>query len=119
MPITMSHEHDNVYRVEIRGTLRKADLDECQNRLAAEIKRDRPARLLFLLDEFEGWEPNANWSDLSFYVKHGDSIQRIAIVGDERWRSQTLMFAGADLRTAPVEFFPEGSVDEARAWLSG
>jgi SpoIIAA-like len=119
MPITMSHEHDNLCRVEIRGMLRKADLDECQNRLATEITRDSPVRLLFVLDGFDGWEPHANWNDLSFYVQHGDSIERIAIVGPERWRSQTLMFAGADLRTAPVEFFPEGSVDEARAWLTG
>ena len=64
-------------------------------------------RLLFVLDGFEGWEPRDNWSDLTFYVEHGDRIERIAIVGDERWRSETLMFAGADLRRAPVEFFAE------------
>ena len=60
----------------------------------------------------------ARWNDLSFYVKHGDTIERIAIVGPERWRSETLMFAGADLRRAPVGFFAEGAVAEARAWLS-
>ena len=58
------------------------------------------------------------WSDLSFYVKHGDKIERIAIVGPERWRSEALMFAAADLRKAPVEFFAEGDVAEARAWLT-
>ncbi len=57
-------------------------------------------------------------SDLTFYVKHGGAIERIAIVGDERWRSQSLMFAGADLRKAPVEFFSPEQAADARAWLS-
>ena len=58
-----------------------------------------------------------NWNDMSFYVKHGDSIERIAIVGDERWRGEALMFAAADLRKGPVEFFSQPAVAEARAWL--
>jgi stage II sporulation SpoAA-like protein len=55
---------------------------------------------------------------LTFYVKHGDSIQRIAIVGDERWRDEARMFASADLRRASVEFFPLPALAEARRWLA-
>jgi SpoIIAA-like len=118
MPITMHDEPGNIYCLEIRGMLRKADLERCQERLANDIKRIGPVKLLFVLDGFEGWEPGANWNDLTFYVKHNDSIERIAIVGDERWRSETLMFAGADLRKASVEFFPGKAVHDARAWLA-
>ena len=50
----------------------------------------------------KGGTRTARWNDLSYYVKHGDRIERIAIVGPERWRSETLMFAG--VRRAPVEF---------------
>ena len=73
---------------------------------------------MFVLDQFEGWDARDNWSDLSFYARHGQTIERIAIVGDERWRSEALMFAGADLRNAPVEFFPAPAVTDARAWLT-
>ena len=118
MPISMEHEGDNVFRLDIRGTLRLAEFETCQERLIAEMTRTGPIRLLFVLAGFEGWEPHAGWSDLSFYVKHGDRIERIAIVGPERWRSEALMFAAADLRKAPVEFFLEGAVAEARAWLT-
>jgi hypothetical protein len=119
MPIVLEEEPDNVFRVAMRGLLRKADLDACQARLAAEMGRLGPVRLLFVLDGFEGWEPRDNWSDLTFYAKYSDHIDRIAIVGDERWRSEALMFAGADLRRAPVEFFAGSSSDDgaARAWL--
>jgi hypothetical protein len=118
MPIALQQERANVYRVEIRGTLRKADLDRCQQQLAAEMGRVGSVRLLFVLTQFDGWEPRPDWNDLTFYVRHGGAIERIAIVGNERWRSEALMFAIADLRAAPVEFFSEDNMHGARAWLS-
>jgi hypothetical protein len=119
MPMTLRHEGDNVYRLDVHGWLRREELDRCQDALIGEIRRIGPVRLLFVLDGFEGWQsPDSDWRDLTFYVKYGDSIERIAIVGDERWRSETLMFAGADLRTAPVEFFTDDNTEGARAWLS-
>jgi hypothetical protein len=51
-------------------------------------------------------------------VTYGDAIERIAIVGDERWRDLALMFAAADLRKAPVEYFAPDAIAEARGWLS-
>ena len=118
MPTTMQHERDNIYRVELRGTLRRTELDDCQRRLIDEMERVGPVRLLFVLVGFDGWDRGADWNDLSFYVTHGDNIERIAIIGPERWRSQALMFAGADLRKAPVEFFREEATADARSWLS-
>jgi hypothetical protein len=118
MPIAMEHEGGNLFRVEIRGTLRKADLDRCQAELAAHMARLGPVKVLFTLVGFGGWEAADNWRDLSFYMRHGDTIERIAVVGDERWRDEVLMFVGADLRKTPVQFFAENAMSEARAWLS-
>ena len=118
MPMTVRHERDDVYRVEVNGLLRSSEFEHCQGVLQAEIDRVGPVRLLFVLDGFEGWEPSDDWRDLSFYVSHGARIARIAIVGDERWRSESLMFASADLRKAPVEFFTPEQLAGARYWLS-
>jgi hypothetical protein len=118
MSMAMQHENDNIYRLEIRGILRKEELDRCQNSLADEIRRVGSVRLLFVLDGFEGWDRQDSWNDLTFFVRYGDKIDRIAIIGEERWRSEALMFAGADLRRGPVEFFLPGFVKDARTWLS-
>ena len=118
MAIAMHHESSNVFRLQMSGILRKADLDRCQDALVDEMNRIGPVRLLFVLQGFEGWEPKDDWGDLSFYVKHGDRIERIAFVGDERWRSEALMFSAADLRKAPVEFFAAHAAEDARAWLA-
>jgi hypothetical protein len=118
MPIALQRENPDTYRLDISGVLQRADYRRCEAELKTELDRVGSAKLLCVLTGFEGWEPNADWNDLSFYVKYGNAIQRIAIVGQERWRAEMLMFAAADLRRAPVEFFPEGELTKARAWLS-
>ncbi|HKH70141.1 MAG TPA: STAS/SEC14 domain-containing protein [Vicinamibacterales bacterium] len=117
MSIELHHERDNIFRIELRNKLRQAELQRCQEQILHEVSRLGPVRLLFVLDGFAGWDSQDNWSDLSFFVRHGDSIARIAIVGDERWRDLALMFAAADLRRAPVEYFDEMDLVNARLWL--
>jgi hypothetical protein len=118
MAASLIHERDNIYRVDISGVLRKSEFTEVQRPLAAAIERGGRLRLFIVLTGFDGWEAGANWQDLSFYVRYGDAIDRIAIVGDERWRSEALMFAGADLRRGQVAFFPDTAGPDARSWLA-
>ena len=118
MPITLHRDSPDTFRLDISGVLQRSDYRRCEDELKSELDRAGSAKLLCVLNGFEGWEPHADWSDLAFYVKYGDAIQRIAIVGNERWRAEMLMFAAADLRRAPVEFFPESELTRALAWLS-
>ena len=118
MPVALHHESDDIYRLDISGVLSRADLARCEDQLRIELDRVGSAKLLCVLEGFQGWESGGDWNDIGFYVKHGDAIERIAIVGDERWRDLVMIFASADLRKAPVEFFPEDAVARARAWLS-
>jgi len=118
MSISVHHEQDNIYRLDVSGILQKRDLERSQEFLVKEMQRIGNVRLLFVLNGFEGWDQRDDWRDMGFYVKYGSSIERIAIVGDQRWEPETMMFTGAGLRRAPVQFFPEASVAQARTWLS-
>lgn len=117
MSISLLHEEANVYRIEMSGLLRQAEFQRCESELADQM-RGGSVRLLFVLRDFEGWEKQGAWNDLTFYVKHGGQIERIAIVADERWRNQALLFAAAGLRSAPVEFFAQNDLAGARKWVS-
>lgn len=118
MPITMHPEGARTVRLEFEGVVRKPDLARCESELPGYLARSGSLKLLCVLTEFEGWDPGLDSHNLAFYLKHGDRIARIAIVGDERWRGEALMFAVADLRRAPVEFFTADKLAEARAWLA-
>ena len=117
MPATIEHEGDEVYRVTASGTLRKTELDAVQAAMAPALARGK-VRLLILLERFQGWEPGADWSDVRFYERHGQNVERIAIVGDEKWSADAQIFLLAGLRAAPVRFFPAGELEQARGWLS-
>jgi len=116
--IAIAAEHPNTCRLEIRGLLSQQDLAAAQQAAAAEIRRSGKIRLLVVLADFNGWDRGSAWDDLGFYIRHGDDIERIAIVGESRWRSEALMFAAADLRRAPVAFFGGSDIAAARDWLA-
>ena len=121
MSLSLAHQHGDTFRMDISGQLRKSDLDRVQEQLLEEMQRigAKTARLLVVLQGFEGWASSSVWNDLSFYFAHGDALARIAIVGEERWRSEALMFAAADIRRGPVEFFIPSEMNKAQAWLAG
>ena len=117
MPFALRHEHGDTYRLDLTGRLLNADAASCEVELAQALSVAGSIRLLCVLDRFDGWD--AGGGNMNFYVKHGDAITRIAIVGDERWRGEAMMFALADLRRAPVKFFSTADMPRARDWLSG
>jgi hypothetical protein len=119
MPIALYHESGNTYRLEISGVLSREAFARAEDELKIELSHVGSARLLCVLTGFQGWETGGDWSNMAFYMRHGNAIERIAIVGDERWRDLTMMFASADLRRAPVQFFAGNSLAGARTWLSG
>jgi SpoIIAA-like len=119
MPVRLSHEHDDVYRLDVSGRLSSAELDTAGHTLT-EGMRGAPGgtvRLLVVLRNFQGWDPASNWSNLTFYARHGDGIGRLALVGEERWRDLALMFSAAGLRKAEVEYFTQDALEKAREWL--
>jgi len=115
MAMAMRLEGQHLLVVRIDGVLRRAELDECQRSAAKIVAEKGTVAALVLLDGFEGWERSEDWGDVSFLVEQDSNIEKIAIVGPERWRDEVLMFAGAGLRHSPVRFFEDSG--SARAWL--
>jgi hypothetical protein len=117
MGATIHQEERNLRVLRITGLLRKSELDAA---LEAEAKEWGPAtrvRVLIIAEEFKGWERGADWGDTSFLFAHDDQIDKIAIVADPRWETETVIFAAAGIRRAPVKFFPPDQLALARAWL--
>ena len=117
MPANIELEPNNIYVLRFSGIVKRAEFAAAQNAAARAIDTGAQPRILAILENFKGWEKDADWNDLDFMVTHGNEIAKIAIVGEQRWEAEALAFAGAGFRSAPVKFFPADQQAQARAWL--
>ena len=116
MSMEMRVEGRSLLVMRVHGILRRTELDECQRAAAKMIQVVGKVAALVVLDGFEGWEHGDEWGDMSFLFEYDSDIDKIAIVGPERWRDEVLMFTGAGLRHSSVCYFNDP--DSARAWLA-
>ncbi|OPY65815.1 MAG: hypothetical protein A4E62_02599 [Syntrophorhabdus sp. PtaU1.Bin002] len=117
MGVILQQEEDNVRVLRVEGILRKSEFDAVIKPEAEQWGPQTRVRLLVLAEGFQGWERSEEWGDISFILQYGDRIDRIAIVADQKWETELLIFAAAGLRRAPVKFFPLRQIGSARAWL--
>ena len=117
MGVTIEREEGNLRVLRITGLLRKSELDAA---LAAEANQWGPTtrvKVLVIVEDFKGWEHGADWGDMTFFETQANRIDKIAIVADPKWEIETLAFAGAGFRHAPVKFFSANQLALARSWL--
>lgn len=118
MPLDVDYEPNDLCVLRIRGTLKQSEFAATQKDLADKIDTGSKPRVLAIVESFEGWERGKDWNDLDFLVSHSGEIAKIAIVADPKWETQALAFAGAGVRKAPVKFFPEEELAQARSWIA-
>lgn len=117
MTATVTENSDKLLAVKLTGQLKKAEFDRLLAGAESAIAQAAQARILIVAEDFAGWERDAGWGDIDFMMEHDDDIDKIAVVAEERWRDDLLMFLGAGLRAAEVAFFTPAGMDLARAWL--
>ncbi len=117
MSMTFTKESENLFVINVKEVLTFNDQKEVENRARAEIDRSQKVKLLVLAEEFSGWGKEGDWGDLTFFHEYDPYIEKIAVVADQKWKDQILMFIGAGRRQAEVEFFFEDEAEDARDWL--
>ena len=107
----------NVLMLIVSGKLSYVELKDFQTQASALFKKHDKVRILVLAEDFQGWEREGDWGDMSFQEEHDDKVERMAIVGDSKWKELVLAFVGQGFREFPIEYFEHGQVSKARAWL--
>ena len=118
MPIEVIDAAGKLLQIKIRGMLKKADYDRMVQIAKEAIVREGKVRALAILDGFEGWERHPDWGDVSFMMEQGQQIEKMAIVGDEKWRDDAFAFTAKGFRPTAIEFFSPSHLNEARIWLN-
>jgi hypothetical protein len=104
MPVEIIDASGKLLQIKIRGMLKKADYDRIIQIAKEAIAREGKVRALIILEGFEGWERHEDWGDVSFMMEQGQHIEKMAIVGDEKWRDDALAFTAKGFRPTANEF---------------
>ena len=117
MSAKLTIESENLFVLNVKGIFTIEESREFEKKAAAEIDGTQKVKALVLAEEFSGWGKEGDWGDMTFFFEKGPYIEKIAIVANEKWKDELLMFAGAGLREGEVKFFPDGGEGDARSWL--
>ena len=108
----------NIALITVSKKLGVEELKQSQERCEAAIKAVGNIKLLVVLSDFQGWEKEDGWEDMSFAEKNDAYIDKIAIIGDkERWEHLAYAFTCKGLRPVSIEFFGDTEISAARRWL--
>ncbi len=117
MPIEFSIKDGNTALIRVTGKLEKTEYDEAQQGITSLIQAKNKIKILIITQDFEGWEKSEEWQDTSSVGPNDPFIEKIAIVGDPKWKDLILLFTLKDMRSVPIEFFNAGSEVKAQDWL--
>lgn len=116
MSVTLVQESDDLLVLRVSGQLQLEAMQDVQLRASAILRTAGRMGFLVILEQFEGWKSGKGWADSTFPEENDQYISRFALVGEEQWRDQALMFALAGLRPIEVEYFTAEA--QARQWLA-
>ncbi|MFZ2727850.1 MAG: STAS/SEC14 domain-containing protein [Methylococcaceae bacterium] len=118
MTIKLEHERDNLIVIRGSEVLKRAESDDIKKQIVTLIKRYGKMNVLIIIEkDFANLEAFANWADNEddrFIQQH---LERLAIVGDLRWRDNALLFFLNGLLPFSIEYFKASEEILARAWL--
>lgn len=120
--------NEDLILLKMSGSVTDEDWDQVvlafQDSLGAlfgvRLRHQSGPKLSVLMDwrELEGWKPGARAACTSFCMGYEDMVQRIAVVGTDRWKDEHERLKDI-YKDAQVRFFRAPEEDAARTWLRG
>jgi hypothetical protein len=118
MSYQLIKKNDQDTWIKLSGKLTVSDFQELQSLARLSLERFGQLRMLVELEDFQGWSKETGWENSFFLEENGEGMSKLAFVGDEKWKDEIFMFTGKPMRQTAIEFFPQGQLDQAQAWLS-
>ena len=101
---------------KLSGKLHDEDYKTFMPVVDAAVASQGKLRMLAQFEDFHGWDMHAAWDDFKFGIKHYSDIDRIAMVGDEKWE-EWMARLSKPFMGAAVKYFDASRIEEALAWL--
>jgi hypothetical protein len=104
--------------VKISGRLKRSELAQAEKIAIESMRSGNKVRFLLITENFQGWNHVGEWGDLSFQARYDEQIEKIAIVGEKRWKELAEVFAGKGHRSVDIRYFTPDQAALARVWIT-
>jgi len=101
---------------KMTGKLHDQDYQHFLPIVDAAIKAHGKVRLLAHFEDFHGWDLHALWDDTKFSATHCADVERVALVGDQKWE-KWMATVCKPFTLAKVKYFDAAQLDAAWQWL--
>ncbi len=106
---------NGIVRVAFVGQIKPEDYQVSAPAFEKIFKTRKPLRLLLDWTRFSGWSQESESQAFFFRIGHRSDMQRVAIVGERKWRSAAAEFD--TIIDAEVRLYDTRSEDDAVRWL--
>jgi hypothetical protein len=102
---------------KMTGKLHDEDYKQFVPAVETAIQTHGKVRLLAQFEDFHGWDLHALWDDTKFATKHCADVERIALVGDQKWEEWMAKIC-KPFTLAKLRYFDIKEADAAWQWLA-
>ncbi|MFO7960384.1 MAG: STAS/SEC14 domain-containing protein [Nitriliruptoraceae bacterium] len=110
----LSESSGNVLAYDLEVELTSEDVEGIHAELAAAIEEHDAVRLLVMADRLQAIEPAAVWRELRMTPDLLAHVERLAVVGDERWHAWVETLSDT---LAEAESFEPDALATALEWV--
>ena len=111
------HANAQLLEVKVSGKLSSEDYEHFEPAVAGFIEAAGKIKVLFVMNDFHGWDAGAVWEDIKFATRHCRDIDKIAMVGENAWEKWMAAIC-KPFTMSSIKYFDAGEEQGARDWLT-
>lgn len=108
----------NIVGIQVSDTLTEDDFEALVSKLRHKLEAHTTARVLFEVDDVDGWEPEERWEELDLDIRHVQDVDKVAVVGDDVW-DPLMDKINVLFPMSLVETYEDKDREEALEWIRG
>jgi hypothetical protein len=113
--VQVERDQGNFVAVKLSGKLQDSDYKEFVPIIEAATQKGK-LHLLVEFSDFHGWDAQALWDDMQLERGIATKIERLAMIGDQRWEALLAKFC-RPFTTAEIQYFDARDAKDAWAWV--
>lgn len=106
----------NLIAIEVDGHINKSDYDKVTPLIEKAVREYGKVKVYIQIVKIEGIEPSAFMEDIRTYFKHFNNVEKLAVVGNNKWQKFWTGLAGPFI-SGEVKFFEQSETAEAQTWV--